>query len=105
MRKKENEIVVPDFIQDPLLREEAYQRLSYMDKYLTIDVRDTLLIPTPAYRGPDFDERLREAIDIDAHIEDSAQELKDYANKRIPLPAKNLDEKDTNLLSKVSMLA
>ena len=87
------------------MREEAYQRLSYDQKYLTFDIRDTLLIPTPAYRGPDFDERLREAFDIDAHIEESAQELKDYANKRIPLPPKDLNEKDSNLLSKVSMMA
>lgn len=72
IKEKENEIVIPDFIQDPLLREEAYQRLSYIQKYLTVDIRDTALIPTKAYKGPDFDERLREAFDIDAHIEESA---------------------------------
>lgn len=33
------------------------------------------------------------------------RELEDYANKRIPLPAKSLSEKDEDLLKKVSMLA
>lgn len=90
---------------DPALREEAYQRVSYAKKYQTIDIRDCFLIPTPKNRGPNFDERLREAIDIDAHIEESAQELKEYANKRIPLPPKDLNEKDTDLLSKMSLVA
>jgi len=53
-------------------------------------MRNTNLLPTPANRGPDFDERLREAMDVDALIEESAQELKDYANKRIPLPSRDL---------------
>lgn len=38
-------------------------------------------------------------------IEDSNQELKDYANKRIPLPGKSLSEKDEDLLKKVSLIA
>ena len=33
------------------------------------------------------------------------QELKDYANKRIPLPGKSLSEKDEDLLKKVSLIA
>ena len=57
---------------DPALREEAYQMLSYAEKYNTIDIRDTILIPTPRDRGPNFDERLRISTDIDAHIEESA---------------------------------
>ena len=44
-------------------------------------------------------------MDVDAMIEESNQELKDYANKRIPLPAKGLSEKDEDLLSKVSKIA
>lgn len=44
-------------------------------------------------------------MDVDAMIESSNQELKDYANQRLPLPKKDLDEKDTDLLSKVSMVA
>lgn len=38
-------------------------------------------------------------------IEDSNNELKDYANKRIPLPGKSLSEKDEDLLKKVSLIA
>jgi hypothetical protein len=68
-------------------------------------MRDTKLLPIPANRGPDFEERLREALDIDQMMSESAQELKDYANKRIPLPKRDLTEKDTDLLSKMSMLA
>ena len=33
------------------------------------------------------------------------EELRDYANKRLPLPKKNLSEKDESLLKKVSFLA
>jgi|TARA_B110000285_G_C15103682_1_gene606595 hypothetical protein len=32
------------------------------------------------YRGPNFDERLREAVDVDAMIEEDNLKLKDYAN-------------------------
>jgi hypothetical protein len=32
------------------------------------------------YRGPNFDERLREAVDVDAMIEEDNMKLKDYAN-------------------------
>ncbi len=62
-------------------------------------------MPIPAYRGPDFEERLRLSMDIDAMIEESNQELKNYANKRIPLPGKSLSEKDEDLLKKVSLIA
>jgi hypothetical protein len=62
-------------------------------------------LPIPAYRGPDFEERLRLSMDIDAMIEESNLELKNYANKRIPLPGKSLSEKDEDLLKKVSLIA
>ena len=62
-------------------------------------------MPIPAYRGPDFEERLRLSMDIDAMIEESNLELKNYANKRIPLPGKSLSEKDEDLLKKVSLIA
>lgn len=68
-------------------------------------MRDTKLLPTPANRGPDFEERLREAIDVDAMMEESNMELAEYANKRIPLPAKDLNQKDSDLLSKVNLVA
>ena len=79
--------------------------MTYNEKYMTFDIRDTVLLPRPRQREADFDERLREAMDVDAMIESSNQELKDYANQRLPLPKKDLDEKDTDLLSKVSMVA
>lgn len=62
-------------------------------------------MPTPAHKGPDFDERLREAMDVDQMMEDSHNELKDYANKRIPLPKRDLSEKDNDLLKKVNLVA
>lgn len=79
--------------------------MTYAEKFQTIDIRDTKLLPTPGARGPDFEERLREAMDVDKMINESAQELKDYANKRIPLPKRDLSEKDNDLLSKMSILA
>jgi hypothetical protein len=45
------------------------------------------------------------SMDVDAMIEESNQQLKDYANKRIPLPGKSLSEKDEDLLKKVSLIA
>jgi hypothetical protein len=35
-------------------------------------MRDTKLLPTPANRGPDFEERLREAMDVDQMISETA---------------------------------
>ena len=60
---------IDDWITDPQVRAEAYQLLQYHTKYETFDIRDTKLIPTPADRGPDFDERLREATEVDRMIE------------------------------------
>jgi hypothetical protein len=47
------------------MREEATQLLTFAEKYQTLDMRDTRLLPTPANRGKDFEERLREAMDVD----------------------------------------
>jgi len=44
-------------------------------------------------------------MDVEQMIDDSHQELKDYANQRIPLPKKDLDEKDMDLLGKVNLVA
>lgn len=76
------------------MREEAFQLLSYDAKFKTFDIRDTNLIPTPRKLEANFDERLREAMDVDRMVQESNQELADYANKRIPLPAKDLNQKD-----------
>lgn len=43
--------------------------LKYLHKYETININDTILIPTIKSRGPDFEERLREAFDVDEMIE------------------------------------
>lgn len=63
------------------------------------------MIPTPLYRGPSFDERLREAIDVDSIIEEDNQKLKELANKRIPLAERDLTKKDDDLISKMNLLA
>ena len=76
---------------DPRQREEMFQILTYAEKYNTFDIRDTVLLPTPRSREANFDERLREAMDVDQMMEKSNQELKDYANQRLPLPKKELD--------------
>jgi len=62
---------VPDFLIGTEIEDEAMQLLSYAEKYLTLELRESNLLPTPANRGPDFDERLREALDVDALIENS----------------------------------
>ena len=72
--------------------------MSYDAKFRTVDIRDTILIPVPRKLEPGFDERLREAIDVDKMISDSHNELLEYANKRIPLPKRDLDKKDYDLL-------
>ena len=105
LANRKEEIVVPEYIMDPRQREECFQLLTYQEKYLTFDIRDTVLLPIPRNREANFDERLRESMDVDALIEESNQELKDYANQRIPLPKKDLDAKDTDLLSKMNLIA
>ncbi len=56
---------------DPRQREEMFQLLTYAEKYNTFDIRDTKLLPVPSSREADFDERLREAMDVDALVENS----------------------------------
>ena len=90
---------------DPRMREEAYQLAQYAEKYQTLNLLETPLIPEPLNRGPSFDERLREAIDVDRMIDESNAELADYANKRIPLPPKDLTQKDLTLLQQVNLVA
>lgn len=68
-------------------------------------MNQTPLIPTPIYRGPDFEERLREQIDVDQLIEADNQALKDFANQRVAIPARDLNRKDMDLISKMNLLA
>jgi len=79
--------------------------LIYAEKYETVDIRDTILLPTPIKKGLNFDERLRETIDVDLMIEEENKMLKDMANQRIALPKRDLSKKDNDLISKVSLLA
>jgi hypothetical protein len=44
-------------------------------------------------------------MDVDQMMAESAQELKDYANQRIPLPERDLSQKDNDLLKKMALLA
>ena len=40
------------------------------EKYDTIEMNDcAAIIPTPIWAGPDFEERLREVVDVDELIE------------------------------------
>jgi len=64
-----------------------------------------VLIPTPLYRGPNFEERLREVIDVDQLIEDDNTRLKEMANERMALPERDLSSKDGDLISKMNLLA
>lgn len=47
------------------MKEEAYQMALFAEKYQTLNLLETPLIPDPVNRGPNFDERLREAMDVD----------------------------------------
>jgi len=40
LEERPADIVIPDFIMDPLMRAEAEQLLKYAEKYETIDIRD-----------------------------------------------------------------
>lgn len=72
LAKKKSEPRVPDWFITDDMKAEGLQMLTFAEKYQTIDIRETNLLPRPANRGPDFDERLREAMDVDAMIEESA---------------------------------
>lgn len=77
----------------------------YANKYETIDMEETNLLPTPAYREPEFEERLREVVDVDMLIASEQLALKEQANARIPFKPKNLKEKDQQLLTKLNQLS
>lgn len=98
-------IVLPEWIQDPQIKQEAYQLLQYARKYETYDMAQTRLIPSPIYRGPDFEERLREIIDVDEMVELENEELRNMANRRIPYAPADLTKKDDDLISKMNLLA
>lgn len=105
LNEKVHEPVVPEFIMDPQLRQQYYQLLVFAEKYESVEIGETRLLPVPAYRGPDFEERLREVMDVDKMIEADQDELKEMANNRIPLPKRDLSKKDGDLIEKMNLLA
>jgi len=105
LNERERDIVLPVWIQDPQLIAEATQLLKYAEKYESFDINQTPLIPTPLYRGPNFEERLRELVDVDQVIEADNRAMLEMANMRMALPAKDLTKKDGDLISKMNMLA
>ena len=72
--------------------------LMFAEKYESFEMNQTPLIPTPIYRVPDFEERLREQIDVDQLIDADNKALKDFANQRIAIPARDLNRKDMDLI-------
>ena len=70
--QKQSEPELPNWFISDKMKDEGLQMMMYAEKFLTVDIRETALLPTPANRGPDFDQRLREAIDVDKMIEESA---------------------------------
>ena len=70
LQEKQKAIVLPHWITDPQIKEEARQMLIMAEKYDTIEMNDcAAIIPVPIYAGPDFEERLREVVDVDELIE------------------------------------
>lgn len=102
-----NEIRVPEYVTDPKIKAEMLMNLRYCQNYLTVDIRDTIAIPPYPNRGPNFDERLHLATDgkIDDYLEENRWELKEIANSGKPLPDKDRDQKDLDLISKVNLIA
>jgi len=65
---KSREPYVPEFITDPQKRQEVFQLMQFTIKYESFDITKTSHIPLPIFRGPDFEERLREVMDVDEMI-------------------------------------
>lgn len=63
------------------------------------------MLPTPAFREPEFEERLREQVDVDKLIEADQRAVKEQANARIPFEPKNLMEKDQKMITKLNQLS
>lgn len=45
--EKPDEIILPEFMMSSELCAEAVSLLNYAEKYLTLDMRETKLLPTP----------------------------------------------------------
>jgi len=46
--ERQSDITIPDWITSPEMRDEALQLLTFAEKYMTFDIRETKLLPTPA---------------------------------------------------------
>ena len=96
----EKRIEVDEWIRTPEVKEHILKEIAYMRKYQTIDILDTMLIPTAPATGPSFEERLRLATGgkIDDFIEEERTEFKKLADSRTPSPRRDLDKKDDDLI-------
>lgn len=101
----EPEARIEDWIMDPLIRQEAEALLKFDLKYKYVSIYDAGILPEAIKKGPNFDERLRAKVDIDMIIENEEAELKEKANKRIPLKKHDISKKDLALLEKVNLLS
>lgn len=59
------EFIVPAFIMDPLLRQEAEALVKFDLKYKFATMTELGLLPEALKKGPNFEERLRAKVDID----------------------------------------
>lgn len=48
--EKPAELLIPEFIMDPLIRAEAMQLLKFAEKYETFDIRDVSIQENQLYR-------------------------------------------------------
>lgn len=103
----ENSIEVDEWIRTPEVREYVMKEVAYMKKYQTINILDTILIPTPPATGPSFEERLRLSTGgkIDDFIEEERVAFKKLADSRTPSPITDVNIKDDNLIKKLNILA
>lgn len=100
-------IVLPNWIHTDRMKDKYISDVKYINKYCTIDIRDTVLIPPPPNTGPSFEERLRIATGdkLDEFLDrDNQQFIKD-ANARKPITLKDINEKDESLIQRMNIVA
>lgn len=102
-----NSTDLPDWVITDKSKKMFKEILEYANKYQTLDIRDTILIPPTPNTGPSFDERLRIATGgkIDDFIETERHEFKRLANERMPIEMKDINDKDDNLIRKMNIVA
>ena len=100
-------LILPEYIRSDRLKQKLISDHEYLQRYLVVDIRDTLIIPPPPNRGPSFDERLRIATGgkIDEFIKNDKDEFKRLANERVVPQQRNLNEKDDNLIKRLNIIA